>query len=389
MTSLTRLVLSLACAFVAAHAIAAAQVTPPERHERADLNEIEAFLSALPQWSTSVAASVGYGYKDNLLLSFAAEERSPFVRGTVELFLLRVPQDRFDFSLYAEAGGSHYLQGKTVDDDAKAWVQLEPAYRVAPALKLALPVTGYYYDQVFDVSDTQVERLVAEMKVGGVMVAPLVRWDFLPSWWVEAQGIAQRKRYDDRANDGELGEGVVRLGWAHGRWFEVRVTGAQRWRDFDSRTQYTSAGRELPDTLLKVAEREGELRFDITWDEAARWETTTRMSVLEYRDNGSGYFNFREQRVAQELEWTVDRWQLRVGGSAARVDFDVQTVGIGIDPPSRLRDEFVGELHLGRKLSQRWTIFGGYTWERSRSNDRVASYTVNEGLLGMRWSWEK
>jgi hypothetical protein len=28
-------------------------------------------------------------------------------------------------------------------------------------------------------------------------------------------------------------------------------------------------------------------------------------------------------------------------------------------------------------------------WERNRSNEVIASYYLNEGLLGIRWSWEK
>jgi hypothetical protein len=303
--------------------------------------------------------------------------------------LFRLPRDQFNFSFYSEVAGTRYTSAQTVEDDAKVWLHADPGYRVGETLKFALPVTGYYYDQVFDVSDTEVERLVAELKVAGVMVGPMVRWDFHPSWWIEAQGIAQRKRYDDRAYDGEIGEGVMRLGWARGGRLEVQLSGAQRWRGFDRRAQYSSAGRELEGTALKIAEREGELRFDVTWDEAERWETSTRASWLDYRDNGSGYFNYREQKIAQELEWNSAPWTVRVGGSASRLDFDVQTVGLGIDPPFRLRDEFVGELHVGRKLNHRWTVFAGYTWERSRSNDPVASYVVNEGLLGLRWSWEK
>jgi hypothetical protein len=49
----------------------------------------------------------------------------------------------------------------------------------------------------------------------------------------------------------------------------------------------------------------------------------------------------------------------------------------------------MGEVRLERKLSARWTLVANYSWERSRSNDAIASYTVNEGLLGARWSWDK
>ena len=388
-TILTRFAVSLICALVVARPIAIAQIQSADPSDESSSVEIEAFLLVLPKWSASAAVSTSYGYKDNLLLSFEDEERSPFVRGSLELLLLRLPRDEFEFSFFAEAEGTRYNAGETVNDDAKIWMQTEPAYRIGETLKFALPVTGYYYDQVFDVSDTEVERLVAELKVRGVMIGPLVRWDFHRAWWIEAQGVAQRKRYDDGANDGDVGEGVVRLGWTRGRWLETRISGAQRWRDFDSRAQYSLAGRELAGTALKIEEREGEFRFDIAWDKEAKWQTSTRLSVLRYRDNGTGYFNFREQEVAHELEWDAEPWLVRIGGSASRIDFGAQTVGLGIDPPSRLRDEFTGELYIDRKLGSRWAVFGGYTWERSRSNDAVASYTVNEGLLGVRWSWEK
>jgi hypothetical protein len=74
---------------------------------------------------------------------------------------------------------------------------------------------------------------------------------------------------------------------------------------------------------------------------------------------------------------------------AKRVEFDVQTVGFGLAPPPRIKDEFLGELRVERSLGRRWTVLAGATWERTRSNDTVASYVVNEGLLGLRWSWEK
>ena len=382
--------MSFAGALALAGSTAPAQTDSTSFANAALSPELVALLRMLPKWSTSTALATSYGYKDNLLLSFVGEERSAFVRGGVELMLLRVPRGQFDYSLYAEAERTHYFSAKTADHDAKIRVRTEPGYRFGDTLKVALPLTGYYYDQVFDVSDTDVERLIARLKVKGVMAGPLVRWDFHPGWWIEGQAIGQKKRYDDGANDGRIGEGNVRLGWKPGDRFDIRVSGAQRWRDFERRSQYSSSGRELAGTELKISEREGEIRFDVTLDKAGCWNTTTRASLLRYRDNGSGYFNYREQKVAHEVEWRSEPWLVRIGGSAGRLDFGVQKVGIGIDPrPSRLKDEFTADLHLERQISKRWSIFGSYVWERDRSNDEFASYRLNEGLLGMRWSWEK
>lgn len=389
MISLLRFTLCLAATFGPAQALAQAQVGRRESTADATSPTLAALLASLPQWSVSASLRAGYGYKDNLLLSYTDVERSAFVRSGVELLILRVPHGSFEFSGFAEAEGTRYFSARTSDQDAKVWLQVEPGYRVLESLKLALPVTGYYYDQVFDVSDTDVERRVAELKVKGLMAGPTVRWDFYPAWWVEAQSSGQRKRFEDGANDGRIGEGALRLGWKPAERFEARVIGAQRWRKFDRRTQYSAAGRELPGTDLKIDEREWEARGDVTWDKAGRWQTSTRVSLLHYRDNGSGYFNYREQRVAQELEWRSEAWLVRAGGSASRLDFAVQKAGIGVDPPARVKDEFTAELHAERRLTPRWTLLASYLWERSRSNDAYASYRVNEGLLGLRWSWEK
>lgn len=365
---------------------------PTERVREADAPlpaELAALLAAQPKWGVSTALNASYGYKDNLLLSFADREQSAFARGSVELLLLRVPDGAFEYSFFGQADRTRYFSAQTVDHDAKVWVRMEPGYRLSESLKLSLPVTGYYYDEVFDVSDTQVERLVAELKAKGLLAGPVLRWDLTSAWWMEAQATGQRERYDDGANDARIGEGALRVGWSRGERLELRLTGAERWRDFDRRNQYSSSGVEQPRTALKIAEREAEARMDLRGGPDRRWRSITRASVLHYADNGSGYFNYREKKMAQEIEWRREPWFVRAGASAGRLDFEVQRVGLGIDPPARLKDKFSADLHVERALDVHWTIFAGYSWERSRSNDRLASYTVNEGLLGVRWSWDK
>ena len=58
-------------------------------------------------------------------------------------------------------------------------------------------------------------------------------------------------------------------------------------------------------------------------------------------------------------------------------------------PPPRVRDAFFARVLLERKLGAKWTVYAEYTWERNRCNDPLAAYSLNEGLLGIRWNWEK
>ena len=346
-------------------------------------------LPVVSQWTMSSTAEASAGYKDNLLLSAAGEERSPFLRGSASFLLLRATTGRLDYSLFTQVDATRYLAGEAVRHDARAWLQTELGYRWGERFKVALPLTAYHSDQVFDVSDTEVERLVAALKVTGASVAPLARWNVLPSAWVEAQSTGERKSYEDGSNNGDVGEGALRLGWKPGARVELRLGGTRRWRGFDRRAEYTAAGRELAGTRLRIAEQEWEARADVGWDAAARWRSLVRAGRLTYRDSGSGYFNFHQTRVAHELEWRSGPWLCRVVAEAKRVEFEVQTVGFGLAPPPRIKDEFLGEFRVERVLGRRWTLLAGATWERTRSNDAVASYVVNEGLLGLRWSWEK
>ncbi|MBL9202828.1 MAG: hypothetical protein JNL39_20115 [Opitutaceae bacterium] len=351
--------------------------------------ELAALLAPPSLWSVWSRVEADYGYKDNLLLSSSGEERSAFARASAEFGVLRLPGRGFDCSLLTEVAGTHYFNGRSTNHDARAFFFGEAGWQPASSLRISLPLVGSYKDEAIDQSDTDIVRIVSVTKVAGVNLGPAVRWTFHPAWSIEAQAAGERRHFEGGVNDFDIGAGALRLGWKPHARFKVRLGAEQRWRDFKERAQYSAAGRELAGTSLKAAEREAKARIEFKWDRAGRWQTTTRASVLTYRDNGSGYFNFSEQALGHEVEWNRAPWLVRVGGSARRVEFDVQTVGFGISPPPRVRDEFSAEFRVERELTPRWAVVARYEWERSRSNDPLSSYVMNEGLLGLRWSWEK
>jgi hypothetical protein len=387
--NLFRVFLRCLCAVCSVPALVHAQTNGETPHASSLPPELAALLAAQPRWTVLTHAESAFGYKDNLLLSASGEERSAFARGEVAMYLMRHPRGALEFSLLGQAEGTRYFGSETVDDEGQVWMETELGYRLTDTLKFSVPLTGYYYDQVFDVSDTDIERVVAEFKVGGLIAGPTVRWTYHRRGWVEVQGVGERKRYEDGANDSRIGEAVVRLGWKFGNRIEAKVRGTRRRRDFDERLHYTAAGRALPGTKLKLDEREGELRFDVEWDAERTWRSVTRFATVRRRDDFSNYFGYEQKKVSHEIAWKRDPWLVRIGGSAERLEFAVQTVGIRIDPPPRIQEGFNGDLRIERKLGARWTLFTGYSWERSRSNEPLASYVVNEGLLGARWSWEK
>ena len=81
----------------AAGAVGGWAAAAPEPVKELDA-QIAALLAAQPRWSVSASLDGAYGYRDNLLLSRADEERSGFVRGVAEVVLLRVPTGPLEFT---------------------------------------------------------------------------------------------------------------------------------------------------------------------------------------------------------------------------------------------------------------------------------------------------
>jgi hypothetical protein len=385
-----RFLLRAACALGSTLAIARGQGTPAPTPPPALPPELAAMLAALPVWSTIASVHAGLGYKDNVLLSHAGAEGSGFARGGVETLLSHVRLgSSVDYAFGLNAEGTRYFSSTTVNHEDYAIAQAEWRYRLGEVFKFSLDLQGYYLDQIFDVSDTDAQRVVAQLKLSGATVGPTLRWTFRPWGWIEVQGTGKRDTYRDGANNNHLGDGAARLGWRPGKRFEASIAAMERSRDFDQRSQFSVSGRALFGTHLKILEREREARCDVTWDAAARWKTTTRAGTLDYTDNGSGYFNYRQRKIGQELDWTPGDWLVHLEGTARQLEFQVQTVGLGLAPPARVKEEFSAQFRIERKLNARWTLYAEYNWERSRCNDPIASYNMNEGLLGARWSWDK
>lgn len=384
---LLRAVIAIGSALVAARGQTA---KVPDAAAPPDRIDVAALIASLPAWSTTDSVHVGFGYKDNLLLSHTAEESSGFVRGGFDTLLMHARLDQpAEYSFGVNAEGTRYFSGTTVDHEAQAIAAAEWRYHLGNGFTLTLDGRGYYLDQIFDVSDTDVQRVVAQLQVLGAIVGPTLRWSFLRSWWVEVQGNGKRDTYRDGLNNSRVGEGIARLGWRPGARFEASVATSDRVRNYDQRSQYSVSGRPLTGTELKIQQRETEARIEVTWDAQSRWKTTTRGGQLNYRDDGSGYFNYHQRKIEQDLDWVAGVWTVHVEGVAKRLDFNVQTVGLGLNPPPRIKDEFTAQARMDRKVSAHWTVYAEFNWDRNRCNDPIESYNMNEGLLGARWNWDK
>lgn len=381
-----RLTSAVAAALCVAGQLCAAETTSAAA---AGSPALPAVLAPPLKWSTSISLQAAGGFKDNLLLSSVEPERSGFARVGLEAFFWHLPRGNTDYWASLSAEETRYFSGQSIDREANAFAQFEWRYQVEDKMRFAFDVLGYFQEGILDVSDTDVSRQVAELKVVGADAGPTFRWSPRPWGWIEVRASGRRENYHDGSYNGKIGESGARIGWRPVSRLELSVGAKDRRRRFDHREQYSLGGEALEGTLLVFADREKEARLDITWDKDSRWQTTTRATRLERSDNGTGYFDYEERALAQTLEWKGERWRVTLEGTASRIEFPNQTVGRGLTPPIRYADEYSAEMRVERELSPRWTVYAGFNWERNRSNETIASYRVNEGLLGARWSWEK
>jgi hypothetical protein len=363
--------------------------------------EIAALLSGQSAWTSTVAGNAAIGYKDNLLLSHSRPEGSGFGRVGVEAMLWHLPVGPFDYFGFFNGDGTRYFSNRTINHDGEAFAGIEGRLRIGTKLLANLDVQGYYFDQIFDVSDTDQQRVVAELRLAGIKGGPTIRWTPVKWLWFEVAATAGRESLQqvdvasgsDARDHTRVTDPTARIGWRPSDRFEVSVTGLERRRSYATHPRFTARGR-IDQGILAIHEREVEGKAVVTFGGGRHWKMSSRGGVLHYRDNGSGYLNYNERHAAQEIAWEAGAWAVKVEGEARRKDYLVRTVGSGTAQPPQVNDEFNVTASVERKLTSRWSIFAQYLWERVRSNEVVAgqhvsSYRVNEGLLGARWSWEK
>lgn len=339
-------------------------------------------------WELTGNLRTSVGYKENLLLSSVRSVDRPFAQTVAEVFLWRLPDDRFEALAFTHATATRFVSAPDHPTEWQAFAHAEGRWFASPRLQLQLVAEGYHLDQVFDLSATDAERATARLSVDGGLASVALRAELPAGLWLELKPTAQRDRYDDGGDDHRQRLGRLTLGreFLAGRLRLALSTQVLR-RAYDRRPRYTVAGRPVAGTRLAFRQHEHEARATVAWDRAQHWTSVTALALGANRDDGSGYFDYRQRHLRHELAWSRAPWQARLTGRAARFDYDVQTEGIGINPPFRLKEEFRVAAHVARTLSARTAVFSELVWERSRSNDPLANYRVRTVSTGLDWSF--
>lgn len=345
--------------------------------------ELRAELEALkpPAWQVGATVNLAAGWRDNPLLSAVAAEGRAFLRSQLETFLWQLPKGAWEGVAFLNGDVTRYLRPMPELAGEQAWFgHGELRWQPRPAVRATLSLQGYFQDQVFDLSATETERVVARLRVHGSVIGGEVR--VAPASPVAFAALVQSHESRYRGYSEDFGEAKVggRLIWTPAPPVSLTVSLLSREREYDARPAYTLGGRPLAGTQLSLHQDEMEVKLQFS---RGRWTSATTVLGLENRDGGSGYFDYDERRGRWSLEWKKEPWRVALEASGVRYRYRVQTVGVGFDPPKRRRDDVEVTLRTERGLGPRWTLFAEAQAERSRSNEENASYTQTTIMAGL------
>lgn len=380
--SFARRLLRLVATFSLGNAawLALAQTPPPADPARPP------GVAPLRTWDITGNVRTAVGYRDNLLLSAVRSTSSAFAQTEAEIFLWHLPTERFEALAFANATYTRFVESKDVPHETQTFAHAEARGFAPHDLQATVTLEGYQLDQVFDLSTTGDKLPPARFVVTGALASVALRWDARPDTWLEFKPTAQRDHYRDGTdhNTQRIARATVGRKFFADR-LEVALSAQTLRRTYDIRPQYSVAGRALARTRLTFEQREGEARVAVTWDRAQRWSTVTAAILSTNDDNGSGYFDYQHRALRQEISWTNASWKVRLTARAARYDYDVQTEGIGINPPHRLKEEVRTRARVERTWTKHTLLYVEAVWERSRSNDPLANYRVKSAGAGVDW----
>lgn len=374
----------------AAETAASAQAAPggaaPPASDAAALTPEEeallaAWLGSTSQRTTSLRGSAGW--RDNLLLSAFRPLERFFVRAELESLWMRPLGSHAEIVSFLNVDVVRYLDPPAETSGEQLWFgHAELRWNAPASVRLVLKADAFLQDSVLDLSETEASPLVAPTRSRGAFgtFATLVT---LPAG-LSVEPLVQLKRTDYREFPGDYSESVagLRVEWTSGQRWHTGIAGHERWRRYADRPNYTAGGRALPGTHLRFRQREAEAKAGIEWNRHGRWSTQVAAGGLQNRDEASGFFDYDQKHVRVELTWRTELWRVLLNGEARRIDYRVQTVGIGIAPPPRIEDGFETRARVERRLGSQWSVFAEHTWDRSRSNAAEFSYRAHSVLAG-------
>jgi hypothetical protein len=333
-------------------------------------------------WNYSAEVRGAFGYKDNLLLSHSDPQGSSFWMSTAEVMLFRLPTQGWQFNFFAEASDVRYFNSASVHDEQVALAIAQLSKEFSSGWKSTVGLNYMYQNQVCDFSTTYTDQ-GSVGQILGHSVTP--RWNLrknIGPLWMECELSGTRQWLDEPLDTYWQFGPRASVGYKWERGTEMVFSYQYARLDYDNREQVNSAGATIPNTLLALNIYLTELSLTHLWDAQGRWRTITSLGYGASIDNGSGFYDYTEYRLSQQLRYHQDKWEITARARLGWYDYTTQTVS-ATDTDLRHKTAVNLMVRLERMLAKHLKAHVAYTWDCSISNLNFDDYQANVVMGGL------
>ena len=358
--------LPLLCAWPSA---GAQDATLEEEELNRQIAEMEKeLLEEVSVWDHSTNLRLGGGYKENVTLSAFAEESSPFVSTGLDFMAIRIPlaEDGVEGTIFGSLDDRRYFDTEVVDREQTGLLNVNLEKLLAENWSLDTDIRVIYIDEIFDASLTEDDIGTVQVVGKQISLVPALRRDLPGNTWIEAGPEVTCQYFAEPLDDYlEIG-GRISLGVDYGFQSELFLYVETLRRDYDTRSQRDEIGIYMPETDLSYDRPERGVEWAHYWDSSRRLRMRTRYSILENEDSGSGYFDYRRERMSHGWRYRGDSWGISATVRKSTYEYDLQ--GLFAFGERRHRNDLSWDITVGYEYNDHLTFQIGYEQEIINSN---------------------
>ena len=342
----------------------------------------------LPQWEPVFSVRSGGGYKDNVFLSHANPQGSAFLSAGADLLALRVAPEGPQFSLFAGADTTHFLQPSHHEATAFALAKVEQDFH--RIWQGSFAVEYLYQDQFADVAfldpGTNVAVRAAAIRSHMITARPAVELALPRELRLALELPVTRAYYNDLLDDDWRGGLKLALARDYGSKSELSTSYGPTWRWYDEDPALTSSGASIPGTQRERIQHEAQLTWRHHWDKPMHWRTTAKCGSRMVEENGGGYADHTQLFASVQVRYRCSGWEIAAAGGLRYYDYRRQTLS-AMDARTRARTEWSAGINFERRLTKHLGLAVSLDHERTLSNDELESYSVNAVSGTLQWEF--
>ena len=350
--------------------------------------EIEGeLLQEYSVWDFTTNLRLGGGYKENVTMSAFADESSGFAATGFDVIGMRLPMSDtgVEATIFGAFDDRRYFDAPSVDVEQTGLINASLEKSLGESWILKSDLRLIYIDEMFDASLTEDDIGTVQVVGKQVSLEPALRWNLPGNTWLELKPEISRQYFVEPLDDYLEAGGRFSAGIDYGYRSELLIYGANVRRDYATRSQRDEIGFYMPDTELSYDRPERGVEWTHYWDSNRRFRMRTRFSILENQDSGTGYFDYRRERLSHNWRVQVESFSLSSTIRKATYDYELQRSMDFFSP--RFRTDRSIELSIEYEHNENLTFQLGFEQESIQSNVPQDEYRYRVFTAGLDWEF--